>query len=116
MSDHNSPLTEAERTQYKSVVGQLNWVAGISRPEFLSSSDSVCEATTKLKNVTVADMYHVNKIIRNLKITKNCIKFPCLDLKTLQVKLFTDSSFNNLQNGGSQDGQIISMTDANNNL
>ena len=41
MSDHNSPLTEAERTQYRSAVGQLNWVAEISRPEFLSSSDSL---------------------------------------------------------------------------
>ena len=30
MSDRNSPLTEAERTQYRSFVGQLNWVAGIS--------------------------------------------------------------------------------------
>ena len=30
MPDRNSPLTEAERTQYRSFVGQLNWVAGIS--------------------------------------------------------------------------------------
>ena len=33
MSDLNSSLTETERTQYKSVNGQLNWVAGISRPD-----------------------------------------------------------------------------------
>ena len=112
MSDRNSPLTEAERTQYRSVVGQLNWVAGISRSDI---SFSVCEDSTKFKNVTVADIYYVNKIIRNVKSTKNCIKFPRLDLKTLQLKLFTDASFNNLLKGGSQGGQITFITNGNNN-
>ena len=111
MSDSNSPLTEAERTQYRSVVGQLNWVAGISRSDI---SFSVCEASTKFKNVTVADIY-VNKIIRNVKSTKNCIKFPRLDLKTLQLKLFTDASFNNFPNRGSQGGQIIFIIEGNSN-
>ena len=48
-----------------------------------------------------------------MKSNKNCIKFPHLDLKTLQIKLFTDASFNNLPNGGSQGGQIIFVTDGN---
>ena len=108
MSDRNSPLTAAERLQYRSVVGQINWVAGISRPD---TSFSVYEASTK----TVADVYHVNKIIRNGKNTKNCIKSPHLDLKKLQLKLFTNASFNDLPNGGSQGGQIIFITDGNNN-
>ena len=112
MSDRNSPLTKTERTQYKSAVGQLNWVAGISRPDI---SFSVCKASTKLKNATVADVYYVNKIIRNVRSTKNCIKLPCLDLITHKLKLFTDASFNNLPNGGSQGGQIIFITNGNNN-
>ena len=95
MSDHTNPLTEAERTQHRSAIGQVNWVAGISRPGI---SSSVCKASTKFK------------IIRNVKNTENCIKFSCLDLK-----LFTDASFNNLPNGGSQGGQIIVITDGNNN-
>ena len=112
MSHVNSPLTNAERTQYRSALGQLLWVPNISRQDI---SFHVCEASTKLKNATVADIYYVNKIIRNVKSTKNCIKFPHLDLKTLQLKLFTDASFNNL-NGGSQGGQIIFITNGNNNL
>ena len=60
MSDRNSTRTEAERTKYRSVAGQLNWVACISRPEI---SFSVCEASTKFKIATVADVYYVNKII-----------------------------------------------------
>ena len=95
MSDHNNPLTKAERTQHRSATGQVNWVAGISRPGI---SSSVCRASTKFK------------IIRNVKSTKSCIKFSCLDLK-----LFTDVSFDNLPHGGSQGGQIIVITDGNNN-
>lgn len=113
MSDRNSTRTEAQRTKYRSVAGQLNWVACISRPEI---SFSVCEASTKFKIATVADVYYVNKIIWKVKSTKNCIKFPRLDLKTPQLKLFTDTSFNNLPNGGSQGRQIIFKTDGNNNL
>ena len=52
MSDCNSPLTKAERTQYRSAVGQLNWVACISRPDI---SFSVCEASIKSKKATVAN-------------------------------------------------------------
>ena len=113
MSDQNTTLTEAERTQYGRAVDQLNWIAGISRPDI---SYSVCKASTEFKNATVADVYYINKTIRNIKSTKNCIKFPRLDLKTLQLKLFTDASFNNLPNRGSQGGQIIFITDGNNNL
>ena len=88
MSDQNTTLTEAERTQYGRAVDQLNWIAGISRPDI---SYSVCKASTEFKNATVADVYYINKTIRNIKSTKNCIKFPRLDLKTLQLKLFTDA-------------------------
>ena len=44
MSDHKSQLTEVERTQYRGVVGHLNWVAGISRPDI---SFSVCGASSR---------------------------------------------------------------------
>ena len=58
MSDRNSLLTEAERKKYRSATGQLNWTAGISRPDI---SVSICEASTKLKNTIIADVYYVTK-------------------------------------------------------
>ena len=64
ISNRNSPITEAETTQFKRPVGQLNRVAGISRPDI---SFSVCKASTKFKNAIVADVSSVRKIIRNLK-------------------------------------------------
>ena len=36
--------------------------------------------------------------------------------ESLRLQLFTDASFNNLPNGGSQGGQIIFLADAKNNV
>ena len=49
---------------YRSAVGQLNQVTGISRPDI---SSSVCEASTKFKQGAVADVIYVNKIIEKNK-------------------------------------------------
>ena len=58
MSDRNSLLTEAERTKDRHATAQFNWAADMSRPDI---SFSVCEASTKLKNVTTADVYMSTK-------------------------------------------------------
>ena len=96
-----------EKTSYRSAVGQLNWAVGISRPDI---SFSICETSTKFKQATVADVLYVNKIIKNAKNSKNAINFSQLNLKNIKLQLFTDASFNNLPNGGSQAGQIIFLT------
>ena len=62
--ERNSLLPNKEKTSYRSAVGQLNWVAGISRPE---TSCSFCEASTKFKQATVADILYVNKILKKSK-------------------------------------------------
>ena len=89
---------------YRAIVGQLNWVAGISRPDI---SFAVCEPSTKFTDATVADIIYVNKIIRKVKSSYCFIQFPKLDLNSVKLQLFTDVSFNNLPNGGSQAEQII---------
>ena len=107
MKEKNSLLSNEEKTSYRSAVGHLNWVAEISRPDI---SFSVCEASTKFKQATVADVLYVNKIIKNAKNSKNAINFSQLNLSNIKLQLFTDASFNNLPNGGSQAGQIIFLT------
>ena len=97
-----------KKTSYRSVAGQLNWVAGISRRD---KSFSVYEASTKFKQPTMADVLYVNKILKNVKNSKNAINFPQLNLNSIKLQLFTDASFNTLTNGGSQAGQIIFLTD-----
>ena len=93
LKEKNSLLSREEKTAYRSAVGQLNWVAGISRPDI---SFSVCEASTKFKQATVADVLYVNKIIKNVKNSTNEIRFPQLNGNNIELQLFTDASFNNL--------------------
>ena len=61
---------------------QLNWVARISRPDL---SFSVGEASTKFKQATVADTLYGNKIMKNIKNSKNGIKFPQLNLDNIKA-------------------------------
>ena len=74
-------------------------------------SFSVCEASTKFKQATVAHALYVNKVIKNAKNSKNAINFRQLNLSNIKLQLFTYASFNNLRNGGSQAGQITFLTD-----
>ena len=104
----NSLLSNEEKTSYRSAVGHLNRVAEISRPDI---SFSVCEGSTKFKQATVADVLYVNKIIKNVKNSENAINFSQLNRNNIKLQLFTDASFSNLPNGGSQAGQTIFITD-----
>lgn len=89
---------------HRSAVSQLSWSAGISRPY---NSFSMCKASTKFKNATIKDVPYINTIINNAECTNYSIKFPHLSIDNLQLQLFTDASFNNLPNGGSQAGKIF---------
>ena len=109
--DRKSSLTPSEKTLYRSIVRLLNWVVGISR---LDINFAVCESRTKFTHATVADIIHVNKIIRKVKSSRSFIQFLKLDLNTVKLQLFIDASFNNLSNGGSHAGQIILLTDSKN--
>ena len=108
LKEKNSLLSNEEITSFRSAVGQLNWVAGISGPYI---SFSGCEASTKFKQATVGDILYFKKIIKIVKNSKNAINFPQLNLNNIKLQLFTDASFNNLPNGENQAGQMIFLTD-----
>ena len=111
MKQVKDQLTEMERKDYRRAAGQINWVSGISRPDI---SFYVCDASTKFQNATITDALKVNKV-KHLKSTKSFIKVPKFDEESLKLQLFTDASFNNLPNGGSQAGQILFLSDCKNN-
>ena len=102
------PLTDSERSQYRQLIGQLNWVTNMTRPEF---SFETCYARTTVNSATVSDVIKLNKVLRQIKSTESHIKFPSLDIKSISVKTYTDASFNNLPHGGSQGGQLVFITD-----
>ena len=80
----------------------------MSRPEI---SYHVCEISTRVKNATISEIHAINKIIKYVKSIPSYITIPTLDLEFLHLKLYSDASFNNLPDGGSQGGYIIFLCD-----
>ena len=55
----------------------------------------------------IRDVIKLNKVVKCVKNEKNQILFPTLDPNTIKLPLYTDASFNNLPDGGSQGGHIF---------
>ena len=59
-------------------------------------------------------MITINKIISKVQQQHSYLHFSRLDLSSLHIRVFTDASFNNLPEGGSQEGHIVFLADAHN--
>ena len=49
------PLTDKERSQYCQLIGQLNWITNMTKPEF---SFEVCYASTVVNSATISETPH----------------------------------------------------------
>ena len=58
-SQQHDSITEIERKLFRAAIGQLNWIAGVSRPEI---SFHVSVASLKIKTATVADLISIHKV------------------------------------------------------
>lgn len=95
MKDKDRILDEDEMTAYRSLLGKLQWIAGISRPDI--KFDVFCSSRVG-KDATVRNLIDLNKIVTKLR-TEKFIMFPKLDLKeNLSILVYSDASFKNLDN------------------
>ena len=106
--DLHHSLNGLELKQLRGALGQLNWISGMTRPEV---SFHVCEISTHIKSATISDVVAINKVIKFTKSTPSYITFPKMHKSSLQIQLFSDASFNNLPDGGSQGGHIAFLKD-----
>ena len=60
-------------------------------------------------------MIAINKTIQQVKHKPSFISYPMLDRGSLYLLTYTDASFNNLQNGGSQAGHLTLLCDQDGN-
>ena len=107
-SESNDSVSEIQRTQLRSTTGQLNWLAGISRPDL---AFDVCQLSTRATQAQIKDLLQANKVIKRAKTDQGKIIFPSMNLSKIKVIAFADASFDNLPNGGSQGGNVIFLTD-----
>ena len=114
LNNPQQKLNDDEVTLLRGALGRLNWVANMTRPEI---SFTVSKVSGHIKEATISDVKEVNKLIKQVKSSPSSITFPALDVESTRVVVYTDSSYNNLDDGGSQGGHIVlSRTNSTSNV
>ena len=93
---------------FRGLVGQLSWASGMTRPDAAFNS---CILSTAQASPTYADIAEANKAVRDVKNKSFALRYPKLDLLSLKIVIFSDASYGNLRNGGSQGGHIVLLCD-----
>ena len=108
----NDNLTEAECKMLRSRIGQIRWLCRVSRPDI---GYYACIASTTFKTATVQNLIDMNKLIKHIKSTPSCIEVPNFEnLESLKLVVFTDASYANLTDGGSQGAHVVFLSDGRN--
>lgn len=96
-------LTPAVKTDSRSVIGSLQWVCSMCRPD-LSADTSLLQSG----NILVQDLKEADKALQFLKDTSSVgIKIYPIPLSKLSFITFTDASWGNALGGRSQAGMLI---------
>ena len=103
--DIESQMSEMQTTQCRSLIGKINWLATQTRPDL---SYEVSDLSSQLKSGKVEVIKSINKVIRKAKKEASIINIPSLaDATKISLVGYSDASFANLSDGGSQGGYII---------
>ena len=108
-SKKSSELSSKEQTEYRALVGQLNWVGTQTRPDVLFD---VCDLSVSLKTATVGDILRLNKVVSRLNTDHVKLHFPKIEsIEECRLVCYSDASFANLSDGGSQVAFVIFLED-----
>ena len=107
-SNRDLVLIDKEKNELRSIIGQLNWLSLVSRPDICFD---VCQLSNSFKNATIDTIHNANKIIRKVKMKNTCLFFQKMNLNNLTLISYSDASHANLPDGGSQGGLYIEVTD-----
>ena len=105
-----SPLTNAEITGYRSVLGQLLWLGQQSRPDLCVGVSLAAQRPSK---ATLSDVKTLNKLVEQAKSTAEMgIVIPCgvVNLETYSVAFYADAGFANAEHEKSQCGLVCYLT------
>ena len=100
----------AESSQFRRLVGKLNWVSTQTRPDI---SFDVCMLSSVMKKPQVSDLILANKVLLKAKDTPLIISFPALDVQEYQLVCYSDASLANLPSGKSAGGFIVFLESSN---
>lgn len=111
-SQRSADLGDREKEKFKSLIGQLVWLSSQSRPDI---AFDVCQLSVGSHRAKVEDILDVNRVVRRVVEQKFSLVYPSLnDLKSLVIECYSDASFGNLSDGGSQGGYVLLLSDGEN--
>ena len=101
----NETLTSEELEQFRTLVGQLGWIAGQTRPDL---SLETCFLSSRGAKASVEDLLKANKLLDKAKREAVTLNFGLsCQPEEFRIIAYNDASFGNLPDGGSQGGFII---------
>lgn len=104
----DEPLTAEEKSQLRSVSGQLLWATSQTRPDCAYYS---CVVSNYGKEPTVRELVTANKAVKTMKSRDVQLKFPNLgNPDKIEVIVYSDASHANLPSGASQGGFIVFLS------
>ena len=103
-------VTEAERSAIRSYAGKLGWLGRVTRPDLLQAQ---IEASSLVTKATVNDLKNLAKAVSRVREQRSIQTIPKLSSKVedWQIRLYTDASWQNVDNIGSTAGKVVIVTD-----
>jgi len=62
--EKDNPLNEHELNEFRSVIGQLGWISGQTRPDI---AFDLCDLSSRVKTATIQDLLRANKLVSKAK-------------------------------------------------
>ena len=107
---NNNTLDQMEKRDLRRIVGQLLWIASISRPDI--SFDVMELSMSNSRPSYVEEVKRANKIVNWIQNNPCSLLFPSLDATKLYFAVFSDASHGSLVDGVSSAlGFVIFLTD-----
>ena len=109
-SKQNTKLaTYAQHQAYMTLVGELLWLTGQSRPDLAFLVMQLSQQTSK---PTVSDLFKANFVLKRAKRDKVVFKYRYLDMAEVELLAYSDAAWANLRNGKTGGGYLIGLADA----
>ena len=108
--DVNSPLTEAEKTDFRALIGSMGWISRQTRPDVMVN---VSMASQTRGCPRVRDVVELNKAVKMLKeIPDEKWRFVSSEMNRHNSIIFVcvGSSFANVEGTKSQCGYVIGLS------
>ena len=110
-NDDKYSLNENEKSILQTKIGQLQWVCNQTRSDISFDTSTLASS---LNNATVSEIKFRNKLISKIKNNKITLKYKKL-VNNLELFAYTDLSFGNLKDGGSQGAYLVILLDESDN-